>query len=106
LYNLANSILAECKAEASLADLETAIYLFREALDRRPAPHSLRSDSLNDLAAALVTRFSQTNQSRDLDEAIQLRCEVLSQLHGALERTAEIGSQFQLEVCMISDLDV
>ena len=104
MYNLANSILADCKAEASLADLETAIYLFREALDRRPAPHPLRSDSLNDLAAALVTRFVQTNQRRDLDEALQLRFEVMSQLRGILERTAGNGSQFQLEVRAISDL--
>jgi hypothetical protein len=75
LYDLANSILAECKAEASLADLETAMYLFaRRSIG--PDPHPLRSDSLNSLAAALVTRFTQTNQRQDLDGAIRLRLKV------------------------------
>jgi hypothetical protein len=99
LYNLANSILEECKDAAPISDLETAIYLLREALDRRPAPHPLRSDSLNDLAAALVMRFTQTNQRQDLDEAIQLRFEVLSQLRDIMERTAGVESQLQPEVC-------
>jgi hypothetical protein len=38
LHNLATSILEECKAGASLSTLDTAIYLFREALDRCPHP--------------------------------------------------------------------
>jgi hypothetical protein len=70
LCDLANSILEECKDAAPLSDLDTAIYLFREALDMRQVPHPLRSDSLKDLAAALVTRFSLTSQREDLDEAI------------------------------------
>ena len=76
LYDLATSILEECKAAASLSDLDTAISLFRDTLDQRP-PHPLRSDSLKDLAGALVTRFSLTNQRQDLDQAIQMCDEVL-----------------------------
>ena len=51
-------------------DLDEAISLHREALGLRPAPHPHRSDSLNDLAAALDTRFGQSGQRDDLDEAI------------------------------------
>jgi hypothetical protein len=105
LYDLANSILAECKDAAPLLDLETAIYLFREALDRRPVPHPLRSDSLDDLSEALVTRFIQTNQRQDLEEAILLHGEVVSQLYSVLEGTAGVESQFQPEVRIWSDSD-
>jgi hypothetical protein len=38
LFNLANSILRECKDAAPLSDLNTAIYPFSEALNGRPAP--------------------------------------------------------------------
>jgi hypothetical protein len=77
LHDLATSILGEYKATALLSDLDTAISLFHGALDRRPAPHPLWSDSLNNLAGALVTRFSLTNQCQDLDQAIQMCDEVL-----------------------------
>lgn len=70
LYNLANSILQECNDSALLSDLDTAIHFFHKALDRRPATHPLRSDSLKDLAAALVTRFSLTNLRQDINRAI------------------------------------
>jgi hypothetical protein len=98
LYDLANSALEECKAEASLADLETAIYLFREALDRRPAPHPLRSDSIKQLAAALVIRYTQTDQPQDLDEAILLHYEDTSHLAESLEGRAGVSSQVEAEV--------
>ncbi|KIM75665.1 hypothetical protein PILCRDRAFT_13440 [Piloderma croceum F 1598] len=67
LYDFAMSVLEECNAAVPLSDLDTAISLFQETLDRRPAPHPLRSDSLKDLAGALVARFSLTNQRQDLD---------------------------------------
>jgi hypothetical protein len=72
LYELANSILAECKDATSLSDLNTTIYLFQEALNLRPALDASRSESLRDLAAALVTRYSLINQHQDLDQAISL----------------------------------
>jgi hypothetical protein len=77
LYNLANSILAECKQEASVADLDTAVYLLREALCHRPASHNKRSDSLSDLVLALVARFWYIGQHQDLEEAISLGRELL-----------------------------
>jgi hypothetical protein len=98
LYNLANSILAECKAEASLEDLNIAVYLFRVAIDRRPVSHSLRIDLNKNLAVALVTRFAQTSRRRDLDEAISLHIEAALRLYGALERTAGTTSQFDFQV--------
>jgi hypothetical protein len=81
LYDLANSILEECKDAAMLSDLDTAIYLFCEALNQRPAPHPLQSDSIKDLAAALVTRFSLTNQRHDLAQAISLLTEGMDGLY-------------------------
>ena len=77
LYDLANSILDECKQAAPLGDLETAILLFREALDRRPDFHPLHSDSRSNLAGALLIRFSYTNQRQDLGEALMMLCEMM-----------------------------
>jgi hypothetical protein len=94
LCELANSILKGCKETAPLSDLETSISLFRQALDRRPAPHPLRSDSISDLAVALVTRFSLANQRQDLEEAKLLRGE---QWHNDSERI-EIDSQVESDV--------
>jgi hypothetical protein len=69
VFNITNSIFEECKdvAWASLSDLDTAIVLFGEVINWRPAPHPLHSDSLKDLAGALATRFTVTNQHHDLD---------------------------------------
>lgn len=62
---------------APISDLNTVIYLFSEALDRRPAQHPLRLDSCKDLAGALVARFSLTSQHQDLSQAMWLRAEIL-----------------------------
>jgi hypothetical protein len=77
LYALANSILAEYKHVAPLSDLDTAICLFRDALDQRQVPHPHRMDSLNDLAGALITRLLHTGHLQDLHESISLCSEVL-----------------------------
>jgi hypothetical protein len=98
LYDRANSILAECRAEASLEDLNIAIHLFRVAIDRRPVSLSLRSTLNNNLAAALVTRFALTNRRRFLCEALSLCIAATHQLYGAPERTAGAGSQFKSRV--------
>jgi hypothetical protein len=81
LYNLANSILEECTNAAPLSSLDTAVYLFNESLDRRPAPHTFRSDSLKDLAGALLVRFSLTNQRQDLNQAISMCQEVIREMY-------------------------
>jgi hypothetical protein len=87
LYDLANSILEECKDATSLSDLDTAIYLFGEALDRRPIPHPHRSNTLKDTATALVTRFSLTKRREDLDKAMLLFCEVVKEWHDVSVRS-------------------
>jgi hypothetical protein len=80
LYNLANSRLQYCKDAAPLSDLDASICLFREALNRRPAPHPLRSDSLKELSEALATRFSLTNHHQDLNQAIMFPVEIASEM--------------------------
>jgi hypothetical protein len=66
--------MEECN-NATLSDLDAAADLFRDALDRRPAPHPLRGFSLRDLADALLTRFSLTGLLQDLDKAMTLLAE-------------------------------
>jgi hypothetical protein len=98
LFDLANSILAEFKDPVSLSNLDTAIYLFREALDQRAAPHPLRSESLKDLAGALVTRFSLTNQYSDLDQAMVSLAQGLHALRERVEALMGAGRQSELNV--------
>jgi hypothetical protein len=97
LYDLATSILEECKPAASLSTLDTAIYLLREALDRCPTPHPMRSNSLKDVAGALVTRFSLTNRRQDLDQAIQMWGEVLMGIEGQLQPSVRVWSVFRFQ---------
>ena len=94
LYDFAQSIFQDCcKNAVSLPDLDTAIDLFRQALDRRPALHPLRSDSLKDLARALVTRFSLTNQLQDLNQAIFLLDELMQELDDSRVRVVSVKCQ-------------
>ncbi|THH15951.1 hypothetical protein EW146_g4607 [Bondarzewia mesenterica] len=88
-YDLANSLLIECKQAGQLSALENAIYLFREALALRPAPHPHRSESLNLLATALMTRFNWTRQIADLDEVIKLYNEILEQWRSTRKSASE-----------------
>jgi hypothetical protein len=73
LYGLAKAILVECKEAAPLSDLNSTVWLLREALALYPPQHHHRSDSLNDLAEALVARFWHVGQDQDLSEAFSLR---------------------------------
>jgi hypothetical protein len=91
LYNLANSTLAECIEAAPLSDLNMAIDLFRQA-----ARHPPRSDVLQGLARALGTRFSLTNQWRDLDQALLLHWSVVFDETGIV--SADTGGQSQVNV--------
>ena len=77
LNNLAVPLQTRFEQRGASNDLDEAIYLLREALLLRPAPHPDRSMSLNNLAATLQTCFEQRGASNDLDEAISLRREVL-----------------------------
>ena len=55
-----------------MSSLETALYLLRESLDLRPADHALHSNSLDNLALALLVKFHWTEDVSALDEAILL----------------------------------
>ena len=80
MYNLANTILDESESTNPPSDIDTAIRLFRESLDRRLASHPLQSDSLRDLTGVRVTRSSLTQQLQDhLDQSLVLRDNVVSE---------------------------
>lgn len=106
LYGFAQSIFQECyKNAAPISNLDTAIHLFREALDRRPPPHPLRSDSRKDLARALFARFSLIGQFQDLDQAIFLLGEVMQELddismgtRGESQLDVRIQSQYSVTI--------
>jgi hypothetical protein len=72
ILNLASSLIVEYKAELSLSDLDTAVSLFRQVLDRHPISHPLCSNAMRDLASALGTRFMYTNQINDVQESLGL----------------------------------
>ena len=71
-YEIAKSMLIQCKQSAPLEDLDTAILLFREALLQRPDSHPMRSHAINNLAMGLLTRFNHLGHTEDLGEAISL----------------------------------
>lgn len=87
LYDLATLILEECKDAALLSNLDTVIYFFRKAPNSR-----------KDLAGALVTRFSLTNQPHDLDEAVSLYLElgndVLPRMLKAAKQQPDVCAQY------------
>ena len=72
MINLASSLMAKCKAELSLANLDTIVFLFCQILDRCPISHPLHSNAMRDLASALGTRFMYTNQINDVQELLAL----------------------------------
>lgn len=50
--------------------LQSAVTLFREAVDATPAGHPSRPAMLSNLGAALRARFERAGQLTDLDQAI------------------------------------
>ena len=78
--NLAASLVARFNLLRSLADLDEAITLGRNALELCPEGHSDRAHSLGNLAISLGTRFSQLGSLADLGEAIAPDCNALELL--------------------------
>lgn len=54
-----------------MADLDTAIQRFQDALDKTPADHPNRASRLQDLGAGYGNRYLATGAMGDLDIAIQ-----------------------------------
>ncbi|KAH9474300.1 hypothetical protein JR316_0012758 [Psilocybe cubensis] len=59
-------------------DVEVAIAYYRELLNRAPPDHYYRPQCLEGLCSALVSRFSETREIEDLDEAILRQREELA----------------------------
>lgn len=72
LYDLANSLLTECKNAMNLSNLDIAIQLLREDLDQQPSLNHPHSGSFALLFSALLTKFCYTGQIEDLEEAVIL----------------------------------
>ncbi|KAH7921891.1 hypothetical protein BV22DRAFT_1095655, partial [Leucogyrophana mollusca] len=82
LQNLARTHYANYMADYHVVGmyfiLDTAISLFRDALALHTPSHSDRSSIVDDLGAALHTRFVHGGKLLDLDEAVMLHREALS----------------------------
>ncbi|KAJ6629734.1 hypothetical protein B0H10DRAFT_2184301 [Mycena sp. CBHHK59/15] len=72
-FNLAHDLLQEYKAAANVSNLNSAIYLLRRAAHCwLPAQPEL-PECLNNLASALLTRFSYTAELEDVQMALAFR---------------------------------
>lgn len=72
IINHASSLMAEYKAELSLANLDTIVSLFHQVLDGCPISHPLHSNAMRGLASALGMRFMCTDQKNDVQESLAL----------------------------------
>jgi len=77
LSDLAGALAVRAAEEGGgLADLDAAIVIGREVLDRTPAGQGYRPRRQSNLAAALRERYEQTGAADDLDEAITMSTSV------------------------------
>lgn len=67
------------KRTGAIADLETAIQRFQEALDATPADHPDRAGRLNNLEIEYDDRFKRIGAMTDLETTIQRYQEALDQ---------------------------
>jgi hypothetical protein len=70
MIQLAHSVLKIFLEETNISSLNTAVALHRHALIIQTSRSLDRSASFAGLASALYSRFYQTGQTEDLDEAI------------------------------------
>ena len=68
LYQLARSLLLECKESQPVSTLESAIFLLRDMLDKQPRPHPFRLTTLYHLSLALITRCSHFGWHNDVED--------------------------------------
>ncbi|KAJ7226877.1 hypothetical protein GGX14DRAFT_555471 [Mycena pura] len=108
LGDVTNSIEAVSSFD-QLADLEKSIGFYRQSLKLRPGSHPNQSNSLNNLANALLMRFEQIGQLADLEESIAFHRQALELVSGSrsgslnnlanalLKRFEQIGQLADLE---------
>ena len=60
LFNLATSILEECKQITLNPDIGTVVYLVNRVLGPHPVPHLLRSNALIRVAEELCTKQNES----------------------------------------------
>jgi len=73
----ADELCKQFTTSGNMADLNTAVTLFREGIAELPQGSDNYAAVINNLANALWTRFEQGGQQSDLDEAISLHRQAL-----------------------------
>jgi len=71
-FNLAENMIRECFEESSYSNLETAIFLLRQARDQLQETDPLRSNAIHHLSLALHARFNQYGWAEDFSEIFKL----------------------------------
>ncbi|PPQ82827.1 hypothetical protein CVT25_009202, partial [Psilocybe cyanescens] len=89
----ATSLMAECKTELSLSNLDTAIFLFCQVFGSRPMTHPLQIDAMRYLASALGVRSMYTNQNEGFTEYWSLRLQNPDQVIGSNQDTTAIRQE-------------
>ena len=77
------SVMRDCKAELQILDLDAAIFLLSQVLDRRQATQPLNVMAIHDLASALAIRFIYTDEIHNLVESFTLREKLWNEHQGA-----------------------
>ncbi|EDR04923.1 uncharacterized protein LACBIDRAFT_303806 [Laccaria bicolor S238N-H82] len=72
LLKSANELCKQFTRSGNMADLNTAVTLFRKGIAELPQGSENYAAAINNLANALLTRFKQGGQQSDLDEVISL----------------------------------
>ena len=80
-FNLAENMIRECFEESSYSNLETAIFLLRQARDQLQETDPLRSNALHHLSLALHVRFNKYGWMEDLGEICKNIMQGMSEPH-------------------------
>ena len=86
MVQLASSLVAEFCQSVERSSIETATFMFSEALKSRPSHDHQRATTCFDLANSLVIQFHLNENFQDLDHAISL-LEQATHLHHASSPT-------------------
>ena len=75
-FNSATIMIRECLEELPHSNLETAIFLLRQAQDQLQETDPLRSNALHNLSLALHARFNQHGWMEDVEEIFELGVDI------------------------------